>query len=650
MCCNYPFSSLITPLIDKGPHMRQLEIADEIDKYLEENVSDESILSLLKLCLGRVLKRLGVGWKEDVNRDDLRHICDWLSAALLNQSPWLTRVDELGRPKKLMKFSTVKGILAEADKAMLAFVQKQGNLKLTEGEETVWLDLENGYVLVRLLTPTSLDRESSVMQHCIGGGGYDQYLENGERLFLSLRDAYGKAHATAEVRVSDGHILQLQGKQNELPDRRYLSAMRIAFLRPDFNPSEIMNRLEFVLSSSGQMLDKYDLPPQVEIIGDISFHWPKEGFVLPSHLTVFGAFKLIGYRHSTLPRGLTVHGNFELVDTDIDSLPADLNILGNIDITGPLKEFPDDFTAPANLRLRSAKFSCFPNNLTVVGSLHLEDCIFPYLPASLKVGGETLFSECSIAWVGKLSFPSDLCFSKCNIHGICEGVTIGGDFDLSRSSLIQIPDVLTVRGSLRMHFSKIAEIPMNWTVEGSIEAAGSSLTALPGREIVHGHLYLENTKIGKLDCLCAVGGGFNIAHTQISKLPVGLTISGDLDATGSNLDGLPEKLSVGGRLLLSASKITALPQGLSVNGACDLSNTPITEIPEGFSCGRYLDVRSTGVKKIPSGTTIDQLMCDDTVVEIGEDVAIKNGIVRPHVPEILSVDQMRERLNSKKAA
>lgn len=625
-------------------------IAKEIDKYLEDNVSHEALLPLLKLCLGRVLKRIGAGWQEAVTRDDLRHICDWLSAALLDKSPWLSRIDDLGRPKKLMKFSTVKGIIAEADKSMLVFAQKHGNLKLTEGEEVLWLDLENGYVLVRLLTPAALDRESAVMQHCIGGGGYDRYLESGERLLLSLRDAYGKAHATIEVRVSDGHIVQLQGKQNALPDRRYLAAMRTAFLRSDFNPFEIMERLGFVLSSSGEMLDKYNLPPEVEIVGDLSFRWPKDGFDLPEGLTVLGTLKIHGYRHRGLPSGLTVHGAFVLTECEIERLPADLKVHGNIDISGPLRALPHGFSAPANLRLHSVSFSHFPNDMTVAGSLAVEGSSFPCLPASLKVGGTATFTDCEFSAVEDgLSIPGDLTFSQCRI-GTLGSVSVGRDLDLTNSSLVDVPSALAVGGSLRMHFTRIAEIPQGWTVAGSIEAGGSSLSALPGRDVVHGDLYLDDAKVENLDHLRFVGGKLQIAHTKVTALPAGLVVKGDLDATHSDLAALPEGLNVGSRLLLSASKIRSLPHDLSVAGACDLSNTPIDELPEGFSCGRYLDVMMTGVRRIPRGIRIDRLMCDESVVEIGEDVVIKHGILLPHNPEILSVEEMRERLSTKKAA
>jgi hypothetical protein len=43
-------------------------------------------------------------------------------------------------------------------------------------------------------------------------------------------------------------------------------------------------------------------------------------------------------------------------------------------------------------------------------------------------------------------------------------------------------------------------------------------------------------------------------------------------------------------------------------------------------------------------------MCDESIVEIDEDVLIPHGIILPQSEQILSVEAMRERLSTKKAA
>jgi hypothetical protein len=630
--------------------MQHHETAKEIDRYLDENAPDPHVSALLKLCLGRVLKRFDGVWAEAFSRDDFRHISDWLSAAIIEKSPWLSRLDDLGRPKKLMKFSTVKGILAEADKAMLVFAQKHGDLKLKDGDEAVWLDLENGYVLVQLLTPAALDRESSVMQHCIGGGGYDRYLESGERTLLSLRDAYGKPHATIEAK-SDGSIVQLQGKQNGLPARRYVEAMRMAFLRSDFNPSDIMDRLGFVLSSSGDMLDKFNLPSGAEIVGDLTYRLQNGDFRLPDGLTVLNSLHLHGYPHLNLPSGLTVKGGFVLARSKVERLPRDLVVLGDIEITGDAFSLPHGLHAKGDVKLMCGSFSSFPNDVVVEGSLTIIGSTFPYVPASLKVSGNVVIDGCTITGVeAGFSAPLDLTLSNCKIGSLPEGLHVGGTLDLSLSSVTDVPASATVDGSVRMHCAQITEIPRGWRIGKDIEAGSSRLASLPGRASVTGGLYLDDTDVSELGDLRFVGGDLTVGHTKVRSLPAGLVIGGDLDGTHSELQELHGDVRIGGRLILTSSKIKSLPAAFSVGGACDLSNTAIAELPEGFSCGKYLDVLQTQITKVPRGTRARQLMCDDSIVEIGDDVEFPNGIILPHVSAILSVDAMRSRLATMQAA
>ena len=46
------------------------------------------------------------------------HITDWLKASFLTGAGWLHNVDGLGRPKKMMKCSSIADLVREADKAM----------------------------------------------------------------------------------------------------------------------------------------------------------------------------------------------------------------------------------------------------------------------------------------------------------------------------------------------------------------------------------------------------------------------------------------------------------------------------------------------------------------------------------------------------
>lgn len=74
------------------------------------------------------------------------------------------------------------------------------------------MHFKDGYVIVQLLTPKSLDNESAAMGHCIGKGSYDDKVQSGSTKLFSLRDKENKPHATLEV--SDGKVKQIKGTKN----------------------------------------------------------------------------------------------------------------------------------------------------------------------------------------------------------------------------------------------------------------------------------------------------------------------------------------------------------------------------------------------------------------------------------------------------
>jgi hypothetical protein len=101
----------------------------------------------------------------------VRHVADWISAAVINDEPWLKDIDGEGRTKKLLKIGSLAQAEAEADKAMRRFAFKAAAAPHVdgEGEESIMTFADGGRV-VRLLTPAALDRESAMMGHCVGQG------------------------------------------------------------------------------------------------------------------------------------------------------------------------------------------------------------------------------------------------------------------------------------------------------------------------------------------------------------------------------------------------------------------------------------------------------------------------------------------------
>lgn len=160
-----------------------------------------------------------------------------LSFVFIDARSYFTYVDEKGRPKKLLKFGTLEAIVAGADKAMRRHNQNARRSELAGDAEIAYMDLADGYRLVRLMSTEALDAESLEMQHCICHGGYDDKLADPSVVFLSLRDATNKAHATLEI--ENGIIRQLSGKQNAYPDPKYLRLLHPLLSRPDIDLMDI---------------------------------------------------------------------------------------------------------------------------------------------------------------------------------------------------------------------------------------------------------------------------------------------------------------------------------------------------------------------------------------------------------------------------
>lgn len=152
----------------------------------------------------------------------VEHVIDWLYVAYEEQHAWIANVDALGRPKKLLKFSTMADLVAEADK----WVERQArgaiadrSKKLTRHDEVFDAALGAGYTLVRLLSPAALDVESARMRHCIGHGAYDHRLYHPDCQYYSVRDEDGQPVATVELIRPRGYwvINQFSGHRNATP-------------------------------------------------------------------------------------------------------------------------------------------------------------------------------------------------------------------------------------------------------------------------------------------------------------------------------------------------------------------------------------------------------------------------------------------------
>jgi hypothetical protein len=610
--------------------------------------------------LGRVLSKL-----ESENYDPAlhpghlkigKHIADWLSAAVVNQEPWLANIDTLGRPKKLLKFPTLDAITREADKAMLRYAQQSQGVILRDGDEGFVMALANGYYVVRLLTPEALDWESGEMQHCIGNGGYDDSLSKNSIRFLSLRDARGKPHATLEV--NDGRVVQLQGKQNKQPNREYLELLA-PFLRNErLVLSGDQSDVQLMFVDDYRVVDAWDLSDCKEIVGDLkrtdaelrlpeklivrgdvvirrsSFPngFPREivaeGQVLVSECREFVVSKRITAGGDVSIREAVVEGTIEHLEsggsvsfrrTTLAKLPKYMHFQGSLDISKSCVSSLEGLNfVGGNLDISNTPVEMLPPNIRIEGSLDANSSRLKDYPASAFISKDVDISHTSVSKLpavdvkgtlditctGITEIPEGLSVSSLSARGLLlqsfpSSVSIRRDLDLSYSN-VKLPDGLTVGGVITLESADVGALPADLQA-CKINGDDAKITSIGHGLIVTGSLQLCRTQITTLPNDMDVWGNILVRQTPIDVLPDGFSCSGDLDLSQTLLTVVPDGLKVGGSLVMHSTKIAELPDDLYIGKDLVITDTDVTLIPDTVEIGRCVrsDVASldTGMKR-----------------------------------------------------
>lgn len=383
-------------------HDHQQSLENEVARLL-----DASVYRLMSS--GRIHGQL--------DQEKLQHVIDWLRAAVINEEPWLKNVDDRGRPKKLMKFGSFEQIVKESDKAMLKAAQKLRGVTLVEEDEELVEVLEDGYYVVRLLTPAALDRETAVMGHCVGNGSYDRALEDDAHAIMSLRGPAGRSHVTMEL--INGYLLQFQGKQNNPPIDKYCRLLS-PFLRARAWGIEVpATKLGYLIDKNGDWHSIRDLPVGLEISRTVDLS-KADIRTLPPDLTIKGDLVLTWTALERLPENLTVSGTLCLDRTKIEEVPSSLKVGGSMSL------------------LRSA-VRFLPDNMIVGGTLDLQRSGVSVLPRGLKVGG-------------------DLCLDGSTTE-LSEGMSIGGTLYIKHTNVRKLPADVHVGGALVVGEDQIDELP-----------------------------------------------------------------------------------------------------------------------------------------------------------------------------------------------
>ncbi len=289
---------------------------------------------------------------------------------------------------------------AEADNSKLHAAEQLDCLTLTEGHETLYAALEDGFTVVRLISPAALDRELAQMQHGIGGKAYHKKLNDPKNLYLSLRDSHGKPCATLEV--ISGKLTRLQSERRQALAPKYRDAL-VPFLKAAKWKMEIpVSRLGYVVDVHGE--------------------W-HEFDKLPIGFTVDGDLDLSDTSVTILPEGLTVDGDLDLSDTSVTILPEGLTVGRCLVLErSSIAQLPKGLVVGMSLYLRDTPLTSLPDDLRhVAGNLDLQGTRIKALPKDLRVDGY-------------------LCLVNTPIEELPEGLTVGSDLFLHGTAVTSIPD------------------------------------------------------------------------------------------------------------------------------------------------------------------------------------------------------------------
>lgn len=483
------------------------------------------ISALLRDGPGRILlnqcTKTGLMPGAFADENTLRHIMDWLVASKVRQEPWLTRLDAEGRPLKLMKCGTIERLTHEADRAMERW-NSRPVAAASEGAELEF-DCGGGYRVFKLVTPGALDAESSLMGHCVGNGGYDAALENGELEIYSLRDGTGKSHVTIEVETKKRRITQMMGRANTTVKHEYLRRL-ITWFNHDrkLNLWETELPAGFEIDRARQIVELATLGPGDQFDGDLTlrvFEDTDEYVVpLPERFTVLGDLTVGAHRRMDYNVGQAQPYDFHHPIGGRDwsreshgpvlKMPAGLKVEGKLTLQG----FRTGIDAKAySYRLVACRVERLPE--TVDRSVVLTEC---HIPTALS----------------GTRFEKNLVIENCGSVAFGEPIHVKGELTLSSKPYINVrPVSVTFNGG--------CTVEGNMVGEQIVLEAFSDLLVSGNVRFVGGEFAAERV---------IVGGNFVTNDTHINRMPHHLEVGGDARFDWARIDRWPATMDVGGQV------------------------------------------------------------------------------------------------------
>jgi hypothetical protein len=546
-----------------------------------------------------------------------------------------------------MKFGSVEAITKEADKAMLKFAQKNRGLRIADGDEQLAHELADGWYVVRLMTPTALDRESGEMQHCIGQGGYDDKLNDSGYAYYSLRDPFGKPHATMEVNALKGVSLQIQGKQNQEPIPEYYDRMLEFMKTADIVPVQTDPVSRWVFDTDHKRHDIAYLPDGVTLVGSVSIMVKQ--ISLPKHLTVTGDLKITASDIAKMPDVISVGGTYRVGNSELRTVPSHLKVGGDISISTSRCEVAETVELGGTLSIAKSHVSRLPRGLSDKNNVDVRECESLKDFDNLTVLGLLALTRMPTGIV----LPDGLKLACLEIietefPEYPEHIEVTGYVDLHKTGLTKLPDGLVVHGSLDISENPIDRLPKGLRVGSHLTFRRTEVSVLPDDLMVGGSIIASDTPLGSLGKLREVNGQLGIARTHIEALPDGLRVRLDLDAVESRLKTIGSGVHVAGSLYITKTDVThlpddivveegldasysslqALPDGFETRGKVRLEGSDLRALPEGFRAWDDVNIAHTPISVFPVGVVIDgDLKCTGTKLRKLADDTIVNGDV-----------------------
>lgn len=449
-----------------GDDLVKLNISETLFRLTD----DDRVARLAVIGIGGVLfrhhKKDGDwGAVFDAYLVEIRHVIDWLTSAVADGDDWLLRVDSKERPVKLMKMHSIPQLVAEADKAFAKKMQKVGSVVVLPKDERLHMALADGYNVVQMLTPQALDRESAVMQHCIGLGSYDRHVEGDRYALYSLRDHLNRPHATIEVENASKTLLQLRGKQNEMPIAKYLKALAPFIEAEGLNSGETAD-MGFVIGKGSIVHHVSEIPDGAEFDRTLVLRNPGDN---PEDIR--------------LPIGIRVEGDLDIGEGFEKILSSSASISGDVHARGlNIPDISPDFTFG--------------------GGLYLEGSWVGDLPEGLHIRGHLVFKHCR-----KVVLP--------------RGLVIDGDLDLTQADVEELPRDIVIRGSLHANDSTLRRLPGSGSVGGAVFLGGTKqIEEIPAGFTVGGNLMLRDSSVRVIGEGVSVGGMVSINSDIAAELEV----------------------------------------------------------------------------------------------------------------------------------